>query len=120
YAAGEHARLYLSAGYGFETPTFNELGYRADGAAGLALDLRPAVSRNVELGGKWRLGGARIEAAAFRTDTEDELAVARNVGGRSSYRNVGASQRQGVELALDLPMSPRWSLQAAYTGLDAR
>ncbi|QNN68790.1 TonB-dependent receptor [Thermomonas carbonis] len=121
YAPGENLRLYLSAGRGFETPTFNELGYRADGGAGLALDLRPAVSHNLEVGGKWRhASGARIEAALFRTDTSDEVAVASNVGGRSTYRNVGASRRAGVELMLDVPVSQRWTLQGTYTGLDAR
>lgn len=121
YAPGENLRLYLSAGRGFETPTFNELGYRADGASGLALDLRPAVSRNLELGGKWRhASGARVEAALFRADTRDEVAVASNVGGRSTYRNVGASRRAGFELSMDVPISPRWTLQGTYTGLDAR
>ena len=121
YAPSANTRLYLSHGRGFETPTFNELGYRADGAAGLALDLRPAVSRNLELGGRWRgRDGARLEAALFRADTRDELAVARNVGGRSSYRNVAAARRDGVELALAWPLSAQWSVQAAYTGLDAR
>ncbi|KAF1711465.1 TonB-dependent receptor [Pseudoxanthomonas kalamensis DSM 18571] len=114
-------RLYLSAGRGFETPTFNELAYRADGAAGLAFDLRPAVSRNLELGGKWRNGdGASLEAALFRADTDDELAVARNVGGRSSYRNVGRARRQGFELAAALPLAARWRIDLAYTWLDAR
>ena len=120
YAAGENLNVYLSAGRGFETPTFNELGYRADGGAGLAFGLRPAVSRNLELGGKWRNArGARIQWALFRSDTEDELAVARNVGGRSSYRNVGASRRAGVEFSADLPLSEHWALEASYTGLDA-
>ena len=121
YAPGENLRFYLSAGRGFETPTFNELGYRADGGAGLAIDLRPAVSRNLEVGGKWRdASGARIEAALFRTDTSDEVAVASNVGGRSTYRNVGVSRRAGVELMLDMPVSERWTLQGTYTVLDAR
>jgi iron complex outermembrane receptor protein len=120
YAAGENLNLHLSAGRGFETPTFNELGYRADGGAGLAFDLRPAVSHNLELGGKWRnRRGAQIQWALFRSDTDDELAVARNVGGRSSYRNVGASRRTGVELSVELPLSDRWVLEASYTGLDA-
>jgi len=120
-AFGEDLRLYLSAGSGFETPTFNELGYRVDGGAGLALDLRPSVSRNLELGGKWRgARGAWLQVAAFRIDTRDELAVARNVGGRSSYRNVGASRRSGVELSAALPLARDWTLEAAYTGLDAR
>ncbi len=114
-------RLYLSAGRGFETPTFNELGYRADGGAGLAFDLRPATSRNVELGAKWRNArGARIEAALFRADTDDELAVARNVGGRSSFRNAGRARREGAEVSASLPLAEDWSLALAWTWLDAR
>lgn len=77
FAPNDRFRVYLSASRGFETPTLGELGYRADGGAGLAFDLKPAVSRNVEIGGKWRDGrGAFLEAALFRADTDDELAVA--------------------------------------------
>ncbi|MGH8027569.1 MAG: TonB-dependent receptor family protein [Pseudoxanthomonas sp.] len=113
-------RFYVSAGRGFETPTFNELGYRADGGAGLAFDLQPAVSRNVELGMKWRgESDTRLEAALFRADTDDELAVVRNVGGRSSFRNVGRARRQGLETSFEAALSDRWRLQLAYTWLDA-
>ena len=120
FAPREDWRVYASAGRGFETPTFNELGYRADGAAGLALDLRPARSRNVEIGAKWRSeNGATLEAAVFRADTDDELAVARNVGGRSSFRNVGRARREGVELAGVLPLSADWQIDLAYTHLRA-
>ncbi|MFT3761065.1 MAG: TonB-dependent receptor [Pseudoxanthomonas sp.] len=120
FAASEDFNVYLSAGRGFETPTFNEIGYRADGGAGLAFDLQPSVSRNLELGAKWRAqSGAHAELALFRADTDDELAVARNVGGRSSYRNVGRARRQGAELAVGLPLSQAWSLDLAYTWLDA-
>ncbi|WP_411833425.1 TonB-dependent receptor family protein [Pseudoxanthomonas mexicana] len=120
FHVSDDARLYLSAGRGFETPTFNELGYRADGGAGLAFDLRPAVSRNLELGGKWRSGrGATFNAALFRADTDDELAVAGNVGGRSTFRNVGRARRQGAELAWHAPLARDWDLQLAWTWLDA-
>jgi len=120
FAPARDWRLYASAGRGFETPTFNELGYRADGGAGLAFDLVPAISRNLELGAKWRgAGGARIEAALFRADTDDELAVARNVGGRSSFRNVGRARREGAELSASLPFGEAWSLELAWTWLDA-
>jgi len=120
FAPTDAFRLYASVGRGFETPTFNEVGYRADGGAGLAFDLRPATSRNTELGLKWRgQQGARVEAALFRADTDDELAVARNVGGRSSFRNVGAARREGVELQAELPLHDAWQLQFAYTWLDA-
>lgn len=120
FAAGDDLRLYLSAGRGFETPTFNEIGYRADGGAGLAFDLKPSVSRNYELGAKWRArSGAHAELALFQANTDDELAVARNVGGRSSYRNVGRARRQGVELGAGLALAQDWSLELAYTYLDA-
>jgi iron complex outermembrane receptor protein len=120
FAPRRDTRFYVSFGRGFETPTFNELSYRADGAAGLAFDLRPARSRHGELGFKWRSdGGARIETAVFRADTDDELAVARNVGGRSSFRNVGRARREGMEFAAFVPLRAGWEWQWAYTRLAA-
>ena len=120
FEPSDDLRVYLSAGRGFETPTFNELGYRADGGSGPAFDLRPAVSGNLELGMKWRgSGDMRAAAALFRADTDDELAVVRNVGGRSSFRNVGSARRQGLEASLDMPLSAQAQLQLAYTFLDA-
>ena len=114
-------RFYVSYGRGFETPGYNELGYRSDGRPGLAFDLRPARSRHYEAGVKWRASRAlELDAAAFRADTRDELAVASSLDGRTTYRNVGATRRQGVELSLDGELAPRWRLAAAYTHLDAR
>jgi iron complex outermembrane receptor protein len=116
----ESLRLYASVGDGFETPTFNELSYRADGAAGLAFNLQPAASHNYELGAKWRpAGGAEVDVALFRADTRDELVVARNSGGRSSYNNVDRSRRQGAEAALRLPLGNHLQLEGAYTVIDA-
>ena len=120
FAPSEQLRLYASVGRGFETPTFNELSYRADGGAGLAFGLRPAVSDNFELGLKWRTPvGGQLEAALFRADTDAEIAVASNVAGRSSYRNAGAARRQGLELAWRQPLGEAWDLQLAATLLDA-
>jgi Outer membrane receptor proteins, mostly Fe transport len=120
FSPAEDLRIYLSAGRGFETPTFNELSYRADGGPGPAFDLRPARSDTLELGLKWRAdGGAALEAALFRVDTDDELAVASNSGGRSSFRNVGGARREGAEISARLPLSAAWSLQVAATWLDA-
>jgi iron complex outermembrane receptor protein len=120
FSPTETLRLYASAGRGFETPTFNELSYRADGAAGLAFNLKPAVSQNYELGAKWRgAAGVAAEVAVFRADTDDELAVARNVGGRSSYQNVAAARRQGVEATFDVPLPRNLDFSVSYTWVDA-
>lgn len=119
-APDAHWRLYASAGRGFETPTFNELSYRADGGSGLALNLRAARSDSQELGVKWQsASGTALDAALFRADTEDELAVARNAGGRSSFRNAGRSRREGLEIAASLPLGTGWQLDLAYTWLRA-
>jgi len=120
FSPNEQLRLYASVGRGFETPTFNELGYRADGGAGLAFGLKPASSHSYELGAKWHgPRGLMLNAALFRADMNDELAVVRNVGGRSSYRNVGQARRQGFEASAALPLTAQWQLQLAYTLLDA-
>ena len=121
YRPDPRLRLYASFGKGFETPTFNELGYRRDGGAGLALDLRPVRSRNGELGLKWHPRGApAVELALFRADSRDELAVASSRDGRSTYRNVGRSRRQGAELALDGDLGAGWRLRLGLTWLAAR
>jgi iron complex outermembrane receptor protein len=120
WRASPRTHLYASFGEGFETPTFNELGYRSDGGGGLAFDLRPARSRNGELGIKLRPHpDLRANLAAFRADTRDELAVATSMGGRTTYRNVGRSRRQGLEASLDWRPAGDWRLQLAFTRLDA-
>jgi len=120
YRPADRLRLYASYGEGFETPTFAELGYRADGGAGLALDLRPARSRQGELGAKWRAGEDwSAEAAWFRADTRHELVVASNSGGRSSYRNIGRSRRQGAELSLRGELGGGWRLAFGATHVQA-
>ncbi|WP_092409940.1 TonB-dependent receptor family protein [Dokdonella immobilis] len=114
-------RLYANWGEGFETPTLAELGYRSDGGAGLNFELRPARSHSSELGAKLRLAPAlEANVALFRADTDDEIAVATNAGGRSTYRNVARARRQGAEASVQAQWSGAWRLQLAATWLDAR
>ena len=112
--------VFVAAGRGLETPTFDELGYRADGGAGLNFALRPARTRSVEAGARYAgPGGRAAEAVLFRADTHDELAVASNAGGRSTFHNVGDARREGVELSARLPLGERGRVQFAYTWLHA-
>ncbi|MEO5560543.1 MAG: TonB-dependent receptor [Dokdonella sp.] len=120
WRAASWANVYASYGKGFETPTFNELGYRADGGAGLAFGLTPSHSRNREFGVKLRpTQGIEANVAVFRADTRDELAVATNAGGRTTYQNIGKARRDGAEAALSMRLTDDWRLQFAYTWLDA-
>ncbi len=111
--------LYASYGKGFETPTFNELGYRPDGSAGINLNLVPARSRNGEMGSKWRFGEGELNLALFEARTDHEIAVATSSGGRTSYQNIDRARRQGAEVKLELPIAAQWRLLLAYTYLDA-
>ncbi len=121
FRANTDWNLYASFGRGFETPTFNELAYRADGGPGLAFDLKPSLSDNGEIGSKWRWNnGGKLEVALFQSDTRDELAVYSSSGGRTTYQNIGRARRRGIEFELDTPLANNLRAQVAYTLLDAR
>jgi len=112
--------LYTSAGRGFETPTLNELSYRADGVGGLNFALQPSVNTSVEVGAKARLAGGLLTAALFQTRTRDEIVTNTNVGGRATFQNAGRTRRDGFELSWQHETADHWRTQLAYTWLDAR
>lgn len=120
YRASDLWHLYASYGNGFETPTFNELGYRPDGTAGLNFNLVPARSRNGELGSKLRMGGGgEFDVAVFEASTRHEIAVLTSSGGRTTYQNIDNARRRGAEAKFVQPLASGWRFEAAYTWLDA-
>ena len=82
--------------------------------------MKPSRSRNAEVGLKLRPTD-RIEAglALFRADSDDELAVATNLGGRTTYQNIARSRRQGIEASFNAELARDVRLVAAYTRLQA-
>ncbi|MBL3229931.1 TonB-dependent receptor [Klebsiella pneumoniae] len=119
YALTDAWNVYLSAGRGFETPTINELSYRSDNQSGLNFGLKPSTNDTVEIGSKTRIGNGLFTAALFQTNTDNEIVVDSSSGGRTSYKNVGKTRRQGMELGLDQQFGESWRLKAAWTWLDA-
>lgn len=117
--AAETLNVYANVGRGFETPTFAELAYRADGS-GPNLSLDAARSTHAEIGAKWLVSDAqRLDVALFAADTDDEIVVASNAGGRSTFRNAGRTMRRGVELAWTARLGDAWQARAAATLLRA-
>jgi iron complex outermembrane receptor protein len=121
FALRPDVHLYATAGRGFETPTLNELGYRPNGQTGLNFDLKPARSSNLELGVKSRSATwGDVDLALFGTRTRNEIVTLSNVGGRSTYQNVAATRRLGLELAWSKSLAADTSVQLSYTLLDAQ
>ncbi|NDY91761.1 TonB-dependent receptor [Ideonella sp. TBM-1] len=112
-------QLHASVARGFEAPTLGELAYRPDGAGGFNTALKPQVSRQLEVGGKWRRHGWALDLTAFLNRVSDELATLTNSGGRSTFQNVGDTRRQGLELAGRWQLAPQWRAQTALTWLQA-
>jgi iron complex outermembrane recepter protein len=116
----DNSKLYATTGRGFETPTLNELAYRAGGQTGLNFGLQNAKSQQTELGIKTLLHPKwRLNAAYFDARTDNEIAVANNSGGRATYQNVGATQRRGLEAALTGHWASDWHTHWALTQLKA-
>ena len=111
--------LYASVGTGFETPTLGELSYSGAGG-GFNFDLRPATSRQFEVGAKAFVGSAtRLNAALFAVRTQNEIVVAQSSGGRTSYANAARTRRHGLELALESELMPTLNLRGALTWMEA-
>lgn len=122
WRASEQLRLHLGVGRGFEAPTFAELAYRPDGLPGVNTALQAQTSRQRELGAKWRPAGTglAVDVAVFEARTSNEIGVATNRGGRSTFRNVGRTTRSGVELDVRWAIARDWRAQFALSALDAR
>ena len=120
WQADEGLFVYASWGRGFETPTFDELGYRADGGAGLNFDLDASRNTGVELGARGRHGDWQWQANVFRNTSDAELVVVSNSGGRSRYANAGAARRRGIEAAVQWSPGAHWRHELTWTHLDAR
>ncbi|HEV2268286.1 MAG TPA: TonB-dependent receptor [Steroidobacteraceae bacterium] len=111
--------LYASYGKGFQTPLDSELAYQPNGAPGLNFALRPARSNNGEVGAKIVSGHFAANLAAFDTRTDDEIVVATNTGGRSTYQNAGRTRRSGAQASSDYRFAEKWRAQIAYTYVAA-
>lgn len=121
YHYSPRTNLYANFGEGFETPTFAQLAYKPDGSSGLNLALRPATSREVEVGVKsFALPHAETKLALFEIHTSNEIVVASSSNGRTSYTNGGGTLRRGVELSVDAHLPGHFDAYFAFSHLDAR
>lgn len=109
---------YASYAKGFETPTFTEMAYPAQGGAS-TLDLKPSKSDNFELGLKSQNQFGDFTLAVFQSKTKNDIVSAGTSNGRSTFRNADQTLRQGAELAWNKKLWKDLEVNTSYGYLDA-
>ncbi len=112
-------QAFASVGRGLETPTLNEVAYRASGLTGLNTALNASRSLSAETGLRGKQAWGTWSATVFETRTQDEIVTLSNTGGRSTFQNAGRTRRHGIELA-GLVQWGKFTFTPALTWMDAR
>jgi iron complex outermembrane receptor protein len=119
----DHLNIYLNQGKGFETPTLSESVYTNSGNAVIGLfnaNLIPSRSQHLELGSKWTPSpSTRVDAAAFRIKTDNEIVTSLSVGGRTAFTNASETWREGLELSARHAFNSNWRTQLTATVMNA-
>ena len=114
-----HLTGWSSITTAFETPTTTELANRPAGDGGFNPDLGPQRSVSEEIGIRGNRGRLRFEMALYHTTTRDAIVPWREVGGRTYFRNAGATRTRGGEFSGTLALSRSLELLGAWTWTDA-
>ncbi len=127
--AQENLNIYVNHGKGFETPTLSEAAYSfttnpINGSKTINEQFNPNLlasrSRHLEIGSKWlATPSARVDAAWFQIDTENEIVSAYSSGGKTAYANASQTKRDGFEFALRNQYSSHWRTHASATFMHA-
>jgi len=98
YQLNQYSSLFSSLSSGFSPPTIDEV---RTNEGSLNLDLEAEKGLNTELG--YRLGKERlnIEATTFYFQLKQTITTYTNEQGVVLFRNAGATDQKGIELAID-------------------
>src|SRR3954453_870769 len=120
-AAGPEGPLAVRAGWGlsFRAPSFNEL-YLATGTIAPNPDLQPERAWSVDLGASLRAAGVSVSADLFWSSWRDLIVYELNPSAnRVRPLNIGRAHIAGAELQAVLPLGRGFSVELAYTWLQA-
>ena len=116
YLLSDNRTLFFNVSTSYETPALSELSANPSGAEGFNLTLEPSRAINYEMGWKRLAAKSRIEANLFFIKSSNEILPYElaDFPGRSFYRNTGATERYGFELAANFSWNT-WQLQTSFT-----
>jgi len=121
--ASEALNVYANYGRGFETPTLAEMAYTSTNTLTSAFNtsLSAASSQHYEVGAKWAPDArSRVDFAVFQINTTDEIVVAGNSGGISTFKNAPGTSRTGWELAARSLLTANWRAMFSASAIDAQ
>ncbi|PLK25144.1 TonB-dependent receptor [Porphyrobacter sp. TH134] len=122
YRVTDTTRLRAAAGSGVKNPGFFELYGFVDGRFIGNENLRPEKSTGWEVGLDQQLGdSASLAVTYFNSELEGEIFTtfpAPTFIATPANRTTVSNQR-GVEVSLNARLAPQWSVDAAYSYLDA-
>ena len=106
--------LFFNHATSFETPTLNELSNNPDGQ-GFNPFLKPQNADHYESGLKGGFRNLFYQLVVFKVVSNNELLPyeTETQPGRTFYRNIGKTDRQGIELMLDHRLTKRLKIISA-------
>lgn len=122
YRLTDTTRLRAAAGSGVKNPGFFELYGFVDGRFIGNAALRPEKSTGWEVGLDQQIGdGARVAVTWFDSELDGEIFTTFPPPAfiATPANRTTTSQQRGVEVSLNARLADAWSLDAAYSWLDA-
>ncbi len=122
-ALGTAAAVYASVGRSFRAPAVLELACADETAAcplpfalGDDPPLDPVVATTVEVGVRWTWGTGLLNAAFYRTGVRDDIGFIQSDSAvfQGYFTNIGATRREGLELAVEVPLRGGHAFSAGY------
>ncbi len=118
WALSGQAHAFASWNQGFRTPSENQL-FRSGAATGspaaaqAALNLKPILAEQFELGLRGDQSGWRYEAVAYVLTKHDDLLGQRDANNVVVQTNNGSTRHQGIELGLGRQLASQWRIDLA-------
>ncbi|MBU2978487.1 TonB-dependent receptor [Alteromonas sp. C1M14] len=115
YRFSEQHQGYANVATAYESPTFTE--FANPQGTGFNPELSPQDTISRELGLRGGFADLSYDVALFSIRVTDEL-IAYEIDGRTFYENAGATNREGLEAAIQWQMNQQWQWRSALTLAD--
>jgi iron complex outermembrane receptor protein len=120
YLINNNSSIFANFSNHYETPTLNELSNDPDSASigGFNTRLTPQVSNSFELGLKGYVrDNLFYEFSLYRSKIDNEITSfeLESSPGKTYYRNVGETQKEGIEVSLSTNLRNNIRADFAYT-----